>query len=133
MEPFKNVSKRDTSSLETIMKDMQKHEQRQIRLGRSDWANKLIIYDDGTENTWYIVNNLLNNKTEEEKETDQADSNVCSILLQIGGSLITTIAVLLVKNIKKYMKITNQHHHEQKQTPKKKTMTKIQKSPQNVT
>ena len=104
MEPFKNVSKIDTSSLETIMKDMQKHEQRQIRLGRSDLANKLIIYDAGAENTWYIVNNLLNNKTEEEKETDQVDNNVCGILLQIGGSLITTIAVLLLKNIKTYMK-----------------------------
>ena len=120
MEPFKNVSKIDTSSLETIMKDMQKHEQRQIRLGRSDLANKLIIYDDGAENTWYIVNNLLNNKTEEEKETDQVDDNVCGILLQIGGSLITTIAVLLLKNIKKYIEksqiniITNRNKDRRK-------------------
>ena len=93
MEPFKNVSKIDTTSLETMMKDMQRHEQKQIRMGRSDLGNKLIIHD----NTWYIVNNL-NNKTEE--ETDQVDGNACSILLQIGESLITTIAVLLLKTSK---------------------------------
>ena len=115
MEPFKNVSKIDTTSLETMMKDMQRDEQKQIRMGRSDLGNKLIIHD----NTWYIVNNL-NNKTEE--ETDQVDGNACSILLQIGESLITTIAVLLLKNIKKYMK-----NHKSKSSQTKTTTTNEEK------
>ena len=128
MEPFKNVSKINTTSLETMMKDMQRHEQKQIRMGRSDLGNKLIIHD----NTWYIVNNL-NNKTEE----DQLENSACSILLQIGGSLIATIAVLLLKNIKKYMKNHKSKSSQTKTTAtdeeeKKKTMKNI-KTHQNVT
>ena len=96
-----------------MMKDMQRHEQKQIRMGRSDLRNKLIIHD----NTWYIANNL-NNKTEE----DKVDNSAYSILLEIGGSLITTIAILLLKNIKKYMK-----NHKSKSSQTKTTATDEEK------
>ena len=75
-----------------------------IRNLRNPQGCQLVICDEDDEkrNTWYIVRNW--ESQEYENMGDNTDGgDLCSILLQIGGSLLMTIGVLVMKNIKKFL------------------------------
>ena len=70
----------------------------------------MILYDSGkeeNENGIYLVANKKEEEEEEEAATDKEDGDVCTLLIQIGASIFSSVALLVAKQIRKYLKKHN--------------------------
>ena len=80
---------------------------------RSKPRDVIILFNNGEKghihNGIYVISNILSTQAQEEEETtvgdiDIEDGEVCTLLTQIGASLLSTVALLVAKQIRKYLK-----------------------------
>ena len=93
----------------------------------------MILYDSGKEETENGIYLVANKKEEEEEEeeaaTDKEDGDVCTLLIQIGASIFSSVALLVAKQIRKYLK---KHNKKKTTTTEKEEEKEIEKPKKNI-
>ena len=97
----------------------------------------MILYDSGkeeNENGIYLVANKKEEEEEEEEEaaTDKEDGDVCTLLIQIGASIFSSVALLVAKQIRKYLKKHNKKKTTTTTTTEKEEEKEIEKPKKNI-
>ena len=91
----------------------------------------MILYNSGKEEKENGIYLVANKKEEEGEETttDNEDGDVCTLLIQIGASIFSSVALLVAKQIRKYLK---KHNKKKTTTTEKEEEKEIEKPRKNI-